>query len=657
MDALLEALEPRRRRGPVIAALLLGAIGLGLGLGLVLAPESSVAAVEPVDPCADAGRAIDGSWSEARRADIAAEHPEEAAVIDGWVERWTEVARRSCEEVHVERMLPESSLLVRRSCLGERVDELEVLLDAIASFGPSPRSVPGRWLAVLEDPHGCASPSLLTRAEGQASEPLRERVSQIRRELLIAHWGLDEADLSVRRERAAALHQLASELAHPPLVGRAAVTCGHLAYLAGDAEAARSWFGLALDEAAKGDALVGGDAWLGLHDVALELELDLRRAAWAAQRFERALEQLPASRWQRARAALAHARRELVGGQLELAEASARRGVELLEGQGSEQDWELSLALRQLAAIVEARGRFDAALALQARARVLEGGGSGQPDPFAGENRMSEALTELSAGRWAQAERAMLEALELQAGTHGHDSLAVANVHVGLASIYDGSGALEQARRHAELADSTLRRAVGPQHPDRIYTLSALGTVSFRQGRFKAAAELFSVALTVAEAQLEGDAPVLASCRANLGEALHELGREREAELLLRAAIESLERSLGPDHAGLAVPRKALGAVALANGELELAERSLERALASFAAAGEGGLEAAQSRWLLAQVLAADGQRERATSLARAAARDFQGLGPPWTERAAAIAIWIDSPSSSPNSPKPEHQP
>lgn len=71
----------------------------------------------------------------------------------------------------------------------------------------------------------------------------------------------------------------------------------------------------------------------------------------------------------------------------------------------------------------------------------------------------------------------------------------------------------------------------------------------------------------------------LADAAAALGTLLSALGEHREAEPLLRQAVDIFESCGGPDQARLAVALGALGAACAAGGRLDEAERLCRRAL------------------------------------------------------------------------------
>ncbi|MCA9708955.1 MAG: tetratricopeptide repeat protein, partial [Myxococcales bacterium] len=635
MEALLAVLAPPRGRWvlPALAGVggLMGAAGLALGW--IAAPT-----VEAPPPCMDTDRPLAERWTDARRQAIHAVDPALVTLVDDWSERWRKAARQACEEVHVEQLRPEASLGPRRACLQQRLDALDVLLQA-AGQGSAP--VSAGWLRVLDPPAVCLAPALL---EGDAEAPpdaLRPEISEIHRALLAARWGMTTLDLAARRADAARLHARAVSLGYAPLEGLAAQTLGQLAREAGERDEARRWLGRALDVGLVRDPLLAIDAWLGLSAVAIDLDLDPQQVEWLDARLQPALQRMPEAADRAAIAQIHRARGLLLEGRLEPAEQQLTDAVARLEAEPALADpWEHAVALRMLASVVERRGRPQRALELHARARALERRLEG-PRPREGEGtaRFNEGLARLAAGDIDQAEHDLRRALELLAAEYGPADPHVAAAHVALVDLYDQRGDVEAARHHARQADRQLAD-LDPLHPDRASVLSALGTVDHRAGDFAAAAASYRRALTISERHLDADAPELAWARSNLAEALHELGRDGEAEVLLTEALGPLERSLGPAHPDLAIPLKALGAVALARGDVARSLALLERAMGLGDPAAAASVERAQTRWQLAQALRAADQPVRAQAEAQRAAAEFAALGPGWAAQVDAIERW-----------------
>ncbi len=598
MESLLAALEPRRRRWVWGIGATAGAGGLALGL---LAAPTEVTA----DPCAQTGRPLLQRWSSERREAIAAQDQQLAVVIDGWAERWRAVALQACEEVHVEQLRSDDSLGPRRACLDDRLDALDALLQAEYSEGPRPVS----WREVLDDPAPCLGPAILSMESGAAAPEKRQEVSRVRRELASARWGMDDPRLDRRRQRAAVLFEQARALDHPPLTGFASLVQGHLAWADGDLTAGQRHFGEALDVGQRVDPLLVVDAWTGLHRLVLDLELDTTRAHWVEDRLASSLSSHPRAHSRHGLATFERGRLLALEGDLAGAEAALGAAIEHYVEAGPTAAWQHAAALRQLADVLVLRGRPAEARPRLDAARELEGAPGQRPPSPRGAAAMTEALQYLAAGDVLQARKRLGEALVWLEREHGPGSLDVGNAHVALASVENQAGELDTAGAHARLADGIMTRAGHARHPDRIGSLSAVGTIAFRQRRFEIAVDAFALALEIAKAHHPPGSTALAWARVNLAEALHESGRDDEAEVLLDRAAAVLTETLGPEHPDLALPHKVRGAVALARGDLDRAYEALSSARSLMAGATEPVVDPADVEALVAEVLRA--QRDR----------------------------------------------
>lgn len=649
MDALLAAIEPRRGRTVVAAIVGTGALmGVaGLALGLQAAPSGLA-----TEPCADTGQMLDDRWTDARRRALgtlgngAGEAAREA--IDDFAERWRSAAQRSCEEVQVEHTRSPRSLDVRRACLEAQLDRLEVVLAALEHGGEGVATSVSEWVAALDDPRTCLAPALLEGKEQPVTEQTAVALSELRTELFAVLLGADEPSLETRRTAAGELRERARALAHLGTEGRVVMAQGELASRAGDAVAARTHFGEALDLGTTlGDTALIVDAWLGLSVVALELDVDLQGSDWALGRAKQVLAALGEPDRPMARALLQRSRWHSMRGEPEQAEALARRSVAVLEQAGPTARWLLAAALRSLANVLATNGRADEALALHERARGLEVlGGADEPKTgraSPGEAFLGEGMAQLAAGKLDDAARTVERARVAMLRERGPRSLDVATTHVTLAALHDAKGDVAQARAHALEADRILRDAHGAAHPDRVHALSALGTVEFRQDRFSEAALVYQRALDLAELQPETLRSDLAMHRANLGEALLRSGDLPRARQSLTRAVADLEATLGPGDPHAAIPSKALGETLLAQGEAAAALPRLEHALELLERSGKSPLEHAETQWAIARALLANDAPAKALDAARRAADEFSALGPQWAERTTTIRTWIDT--------------
>ncbi|PRQ06638.1 Serine/threonine-protein kinase PK-1 [Enhygromyxa salina] len=654
MDALLNALVPPPWRRWIVPATLVLVLGLGLTTASRLFGSNAADPVDPASLCADANRSLSASWAAEQRHALAQRFGPEVAErlaeqIDSWATAWSDVAREACERVHVEHLASAASLDANRACLELARHDLDRLLAGLDDPKLSANQL-SRWIAELPAPNSC----LDADAQAPLSEDERARLEALSDALFRLRYGLDERDLGLRIERSQAVLEQARTTGPAAAEVRAGLTLGALSLLAGDGSAARGQFGAVLDLAER-EQLDGAriEAWLWLSDLALDLDLDLERARWSWSRANEALAALPQPNIRHARARRIGSRIALVAGELDEAETLARAALREFAALGPAQAWQRGVSRRNLAQILRARGRKAEAQALLDQAADEDRFGVALGTETVGTDYKEAGVAALVSGRLDEAERELLGALRTVEHVYGARSRQVADVHATLVALYDARGEPDAARHHALLADEITRTVLGPLHFDRTYALSGLGAVAYRERDYAGAERAFALCLRIAEARLAADSPDLAGHQINLGDALTELERGREAEALLRPAITTIEDTVGPDALVLAVAHKALGKLLYLRRDLAGARAELERALEIHALDSEPiPAELGQVHWLLARTLAELGEREAAAREASLALERYTQLGPPAQAEADEIRAWIDT-HRTPQGPTP----
>lgn len=566
-DALLDALEPRRRRVDLALGLVL-ASGLGLAIGLASADDPTPMA----DPCALAGSQLDPS------AAAALAPGELRSAAQQWIGEWQRVSIESCETPVSEAVGDQ-----RRACLELRRLELVGLLVHLAGVQAGVQTLDIRRLE-LGDPTAC----LRGPDEALALPPEHaEAIADLRRSLAALELRRDEPALALIDE-ARPLLARAEAIEWAPLIAEAALTLANLHLHANDREAALELTERALDigEAEHQSELVAR-AWqtMGKIDVDLDLDPDAADLAWKRQRA--ALDRLEPRPLDQGRLALQRASITSLRGDPESTEHALREAIDAFEHAGLSGRLQLVRTLDWLAFVVGSAGplRADEAEPIEARARALERELVNAGELGSGDESKADAAW--SAAEVAQVQGDRVEALaELERALSGHERSAgsesqqAAKTHVALAMVLDAMGRFDQAEQHARRADEICLARLGPDHPLRTTSLSALGTIAFRRGDAQVAIQAFRVALRIEQRGSARGGEALGLAHSNLAEALLAAGEWSEARLHAELALTELEASLPPDHADLAYPLKALGWALLETGDLEGARRHLTRALA-----------------------------------------------------------------------------
>ncbi len=257
----------------------------------------------------------------------------------------------------------------------------------------------------------------------------------------------------------------------------------------------------------------------------------------------------------------------------------------------------------------------------------------------------TRALVDIAAGRFAEAETALLRQLELLEAEYGPDDPRLGGAINALGGVYLRTGRYVEAEtllvRAVELAEA----AGGSLHPDVAFPLNNLALSHERQGRRLDAVAALRRAKTIIERTSGPDHPNVGVLLQNIGGMLRLAGKLAEARVELDASRTLLEAKLGLEHPALAgvysfsgdvaidqgdlvraradfqhaddLRRKALGAehpdrgltllglgkVALAEGKPEAAVASLEQALAVWKATTPDPQDIGEVRWNLARAL------------------------------------------------------
>ena len=188
-------------------------------------------------------------------------------------------------------------------------------------------------------------------------------------------------------------------------------------------------------------------------------------------------------------------------------------------------------------------------------------------------------MVEIAAGDPAAADAPLVEALALRERAFGAN-------HPRLVGTLNTLGAARlRAGRYAD-AQALLERAVavaeasgGPGHPDLAHPLNNLALALERQNRHDDAIAALRRSHAILAA-INPDDPNLGLIRQNIGGMLHLSGRSADAKPELAAALAHLERTIGPEHPGVAGALSFSGDVDRALGDLPGARAAYSRACA-----------------------------------------------------------------------------
>jgi eukaryotic-like serine/threonine-protein kinase len=224
----------------------------------------------------------------------------------------------------------------------------------------------------------------------------------------------------------------------------------------------------------------------------------------------------------------------------------------------------------------------------------------------------------------------------------GHDRVAgwLANNRAG---VELGRGEYAKALAHAQAALSLKLKVLPSDHPDVAITWTAIVNAQTALGRHDAALEAAEKTVEIFRRAYGPENPIMWHPLGLRGEVLSLLGRRREAEVDLRAAIELSTAWMGAEHHWNAYPMTALGKTLTAAGRPAGAIPLLRTALRIRERSDPHTDLVAETRFALASALwAAGGQRDAARAMA-ATARDAYRSQPAGAKPAAEIDAWLAS--------------
>jgi non-specific serine/threonine protein kinase/serine/threonine-protein kinase len=138
--------------------------------------------------------------------------------------------------------------------------------------------------------------------------------------------------------------------------------------------------------------------------------------------------------------------------------------------------------------------------------------------------------------------------------------------------VYQSLGLHDQAKPLLDDALATRRRLLGPEHPDTLTSITALGDHYYNVGQLEEAESHYREALERSRRALGDEHPATLLAINNVGKLLQAQGRLEEAERLTREALEVRLRVRGRDHEETLVSLNDMGAVLQDLGRLDEAE-------------------------------------------------------------------------------------
>ncbi len=191
---------------------------------------------------------------------------------------------------------------------------------------------------------------------------------------------------------------------------------------------------------------------------------------------------------------------------------------------------------------------------------------------------MTQAMVDVAASRYAEAEVALLRQIELLEAEYGVDSPRLGPAINTLGAAYLRSGRYVEAETLLVRAVELTEAAVGPLHPEVAMPLNNLALAHERQGRRMDAVVVLRRAKEIFARTSGADHPNVGVLQQNIGGMLRLAGKLAEARVELDASRTLLEAKLGAEHPALAGVYSFSGDVALDQGDVGRARADFQHA-------------------------------------------------------------------------------
>jgi tetratricopeptide (TPR) repeat protein len=244
-------------------------------------------------------------------------------------------------------------------------------------------------------------------------------------------------------------------------------------------------------------------------------------------------------------------------------------------------------------------------------------------------------------GDGAPAIESLEEAIYAAESAH-HDEVAVNAASYAALMYSDRLRDTKAARRWLRYADSILGRL--PGHPIlEAYTIQAWGATKQAEGKYAEAVRDQERALALLEQSMGSFHPDAAITAMNLGNALHDLGRDADAEPNGRRAVETFERLVGPEGAQVAIALYDWGEALAGLRRNADARQATERAIAIWRQRGASPFYIALARLDLARLELVENRAGEARKLIEDVVEILAKQDPQWGAQARFVlaqSLW-----------------
>ena len=631
MNALLTALQPQPKaklRGLVAGLLMLA------GLMFVLFQHNTVV------PCANVDDPIQLIWNGARRAQLAkgfASSPlpyadalgkRASSLLDAYADEWSDMRRETCEATRVEGTQSEALLDLRMSCLDQRLQELDSLLELIFGADHADPWIQQSVEAFSNLPYigQCADTRSLLTVVPPANDQESERVFRIKKELtridaLLSLRQKDEAYQAVQ-----ALEPDLEQIRHDSTLAQAFQLTAFAAFMNDQRQEA-------IDAHLK--AIAHADAGrddraraVSLNSLIWAFDTEPAKAAPWVEAARGAVERSGSGRlsasWHQAKA-----RYLFRSGETQAALETAERATELAKKHNGPDHLYTARILIDLGNAQLRSELYDAAYASFSEAHRIQILNLGTNHPDLAASNFYRAITLDRLKRFEEALDLLVQSLRTMEATFGPEHSRIAEYLIGLGDVYWHSGNKPAALSSYQRASEIKRKHYGDRAPVIAPILNNISLIHWESGELETAEKHLREALDIYRSSLGAEHPQVLISQTNLARVLLHRDRPQEAARLLQAAWQSSNQVSGPRHTTSLNSGLALGEAQLALGEVEQAETQI-RAIAELIATKDPAAE----DWLLgalsfaqARLAVSLGQSTAAAGHSAEAERIFKRMG------------------------------
>jgi CHAT domain-containing protein len=322
-------------------------------------------------------------------------------------------------------------------------------------------------------------------------------------------------------------------------------------------------------------------------------------------------------------------------GRVQEAVDSATQAVAFAERSGVAVD--LAQSLNDLGFTLRTAGRNAEAEAALVRALQAAERGTGAASPAYARALTTLGRVQSDAGKLREADETLRRALALQQRISGEGSLEVAQVQAALGQVAQNRRNYQEAEQRLQAAIATMQRRFGPNHPNLAAPLTNLARTYRLENRLSEAEQMLQRAIGISERGYGADHVWTNQFRTELVRVMISQGRYAEALPLVTRTAAGLERTANNSRAqGMALLNQSM--VYRGLGRLPEAEATGRRALTVIQAAVTPTSPAlADTTMLLGRTLLAQGKQDDAATLFRTAVDIYErGMGPTYPDLAWA---------------------